>query len=54
MADTLTLAVNGLKLAETTDSSFQGDLGFFASTYENGNLVAGFDNYSVRKSKMKW
>lgn len=50
IGDTLTLAVNGLKLAETTDSSFQGgDLGFFASTYENGNLVAGFDNYSVRK-----
>jgi len=49
VGDRLTLAVNDMLLAEVNDSDLtSGNVGVFAETYETGNLIAAFDNFTVR------
>jgi hypothetical protein len=46
--DTFTFFVNGVELDSYTDSAFAaGDIGLFASTFEEGNVHISFDNLQV-------
>jgi hypothetical protein len=48
--DTLTLYVNGSKLAETTDSTFtEGYVAMAATSYEPGSTTINFDNLVLRR-----
>jgi S1-C subfamily serine protease len=49
VGDTLSLAVNGVPLAEVNDANIpQGDVGLIAGTWDYGGLAVAFDNIVVR------
>jgi len=48
VGDKLTLSVNGALLAEARDSDFSsGEVGIVVGTFENPEIVVGFDNFKV-------
>ena len=50
VADSLTLAANGVQLAQVFDSSFAGgDIGLIAGTWDRGGLVMGYQEIVVHQ-----
>jgi len=50
VGDTLTLAVDGVVVAQGYDDAFSsGDVGLAAGTWENGDLAIAYDNFTVRR-----
>lgn len=52
VGDTLTLAVDGIVLAEAQDTAFtRGDIGLAGITFNVGGIIVGFDNLLVESAK---